>query len=153
MDSNKEFAINTKKFLFFVNLAVGITLAIQVLLHPTLDSQTKTAFMIVAIVFVNWAIFTWLAFSVAMKENREVTASRPTQGVSRDKSKQNWITLLDVVTLVYQIVILLALVFLNVLMVVGVTDTAYLIGAILVVIVVLLLVTLVANQVIKRDGS
>ncbi len=109
--------------------------------------------MIVAIVFVNWAIFTWLAFSIAMKENKVVTASRPTQGVSRDKSKQDWKTLEDVTTLAYQIVILLALIFLNVLLVVGVTDTACLVGAILVSIVVPLLVTLVANKVIKREGS
>jgi len=30
-----------KKYLFFINLSIGITLAIQALLHPTLESQTK----------------------------------------------------------------------------------------------------------------
>jgi hypothetical protein len=39
MDGNKEFAINTKKFLFFVNLAEGITLAIHALLHTTPHQQ------------------------------------------------------------------------------------------------------------------
>jgi magnesium-transporting ATPase (P-type) len=109
--------------------------------------------MIVAIVFVNWAIFTWLAYSVATKENKSASVSSQSQGVSQDKSRQDWKTLMDVTTFAYQIVILLALIFLNVLLVVGVTDTACLVGAILVSIVVPLLVTLVANKVIKREGS
>ena len=126
-----------KKFLFFINLAIGLTLAIQALLHPTLDSGAKTAFMIVAIVFVNWAIFTWLAYSIAMKS-------------LGDPEKHDWKPLLDVTTLAYQVVILLCLIFLNVLMVIGVIDSRYLVGTIVAAIILPLLVTLIANRLLKK---
>jgi len=87
-----------------------------------------------------------------MKESKGATASSQSQGVSQDKSRHDWKTLMDVTTLAYQVVILLALVFLNVLMVVGVTDSTYLVGTILTAIVLPLLVTLIANRVIKRNG-
>ncbi|NLC12811.1 MAG: hypothetical protein GX768_02020, partial [Chloroflexi bacterium] len=58
-----------KKYLFFINLSMGLTLAIQALLHPTIENQVKTSFIIVAVVFINWAVFTWLAYSVAVREN------------------------------------------------------------------------------------
>jgi uncharacterized membrane protein YhaH (DUF805 family) len=93
--------------------------------------------MIVAIVFINWAIFTWLAYSLAIKS-------------WNDPNKQGWKPLLDVTTLAYQVVILLSLIFLNVLMVIGVTDTRYLVGTIIAAIILPLIVTLIANQVIKR---
>ena len=87
-----------------------------------------------------------------MKQNKSATSSIQSQGVPQDKSRHDWKTLMDVTTFAYQIVILLALIFLNVLMVVGVTDTTYLVGTILTAIVLPLLVTLIANRVIKRNG-
>ena len=140
-----------KKYLFFINLSVGITLAIQALLHPTLEMQTKTGFIIAAVVFINWAIFTWLAYSVAMKENSFPFVGKPSQNKPGNTGNQDWKLLLDITTIAYQVVILLALIFLNVLLVVGATDTSYLVGSIIAVIVLPLVVTLIANLRLKRS--
>ena len=139
-----------KKYIFFINLSMGITLAIQALLHPTLNSQTKTNFIIISVVFINWAIFTWLAYSVAMKENSFPFVAKPSQNNSTDKEKQDWKSLLDVTTLAYQIVILLALILLNILLVMGVSDSSYLIGTIIVAIILPLLVALYTNRKLNR---
>ena len=140
-----------KKYLFFINLSMGITLAIQALLHPTLEMQTKTGFIIAAVVFINWAIFTWLAYSVAMKENSFPFVGKPSQNNPGNPGNQDWKLLLDITTIAYQVVILLALIFLNVLLVVGATDTSYLVGSIIAVIVLPLVVTLIANLRLKRS--
>ena len=95
-----------KKYLFFINLSVGITLAIQALLHPTLEMQTKTGFIIAAVVFINWAIFTWLAYSVAMKENSFPFVGKPSQNKPGNTGNQDWKLLLDITTIAYQVVIL-----------------------------------------------
>lgn len=140
-----------KKYLFFINLSMGITLAIQALLHPTLEMQTKTGFIIAAVVFINWAIFTWLAYSVAMKENSFPFVGKPSQNKPGNTGNQDWKLLLDITTIAYQVVILLALIFLNVLLVVGATNTSYLVGSIIAVIVLPLVVTLIANLRLKRS--
>ena len=66
-----------KFVLFLVNVAMGLTLAIQVLIHPTLDASAKTMYLIAAVIFINWAVFTWLAYSSAMKEKRLSSESKP----------------------------------------------------------------------------
>lgn len=142
-----------KKFLFFINLSVGLTLAIQALLHPTMDSQTKTSFIIVAVVFINWAIFTWLAYSVALKENSFPFVAKPSQNHLQDSSNQDWKSLLDVTTIAYQVVILLALIFLNILLMLQISDVYYLVGTIVVAIVLPLLVALFANNRLNRASS
>lgn len=139
-----------KKYLFFINLSMGITLAIQTLLHPTLESQTKISFIIVAVVFINWAIFTWLAYSVAMKENSFPFVAKRAQKSPQGTGKQDWKSLLDVTTIAYQAVILLALIFLNILIILEVTDTSYLVGTILVAMVLPLLIALITNRTLKR---
>lgn len=140
-----------KKYLFFINLSMGITLAIQALLHPTLESQVKTSFIIVAVVFINWAIFTWLAYSVAMKENSFPFVAKRSQNNPQDAGKQDWKSLLDVTTIAYQVVILLALIFLNILILLEVTDNSYLVGTILVAIVLPLLIALITNRILDRS--
>lgn len=140
-----------KKYLFFINLSMGITLAIQALLHPTLESQVKTSFIIVAVVFINWAIFTWLAYSVAMKENSFPFVAKRSQNNPQDAGKQDWKSLLDVTTIAYQVVILLALIFLNILILLEVTDNSYLVGTILVAIVLPLLIALITNRKLSRS--
>ena len=140
-----------KKYLFFINLSMGITLAIQALLHPTLESQVKTSFIIVAVVFINWAIFTWLAYSVAMKENSFPFVAKRSQNNPQTAGKQDWKSLLDVTTIAYQVVILLALVFLNILILLEVTDNSYLVGTILVAIVLPLLIALITNRKLSRS--
>lgn len=139
-----------KKYLFFINLSVGITLAIQALLHPTLDPQTKTSFIIVAVVFINWAIFTWLAYSVAIRENSDPFISKPAQNRAQVTTKEDWKLLLNISTIVNQVVILLALIFMNVLIFLEVTDRSYLVGTIVVAITLPLLVTLFANHRLNR---
>lgn len=138
-----------KKYLFFINLSMGLTLAIQALLHPTIENQVKTSFIIVAVVFINWAVFTWLAYSVAVRENSLPFVAKLSQS-NPASTKQDWKSLLDVTTIAYQVVILLALIFLNILLVLQLTETSYLVGTILVAIILPLLIALFTNHKLNR---
>jgi hypothetical protein len=140
-----------KKYLFFINLSMGLTLAIQALLHPTLENQVKTSFIIVAVVFINWAVFTWLAYSVAIRENSLPFVAKLSQSNPAASTKQDWKSLLDVTTIAYQVVILLALIFLNILLVMQLTETSYLVGTILVAIILPLLIALFTNHKLNRS--
>lgn len=140
-----------KKYLFFINLSMGLTLAIQALLHPTIKNQVKTSFIIVAVVFINWAIFTWLAYSVAIRENSLPFVAKLSQSNPAASTKQDWKSLLDVTTIAYQVVILLALIFLNILLVLQLTETSYLVGTILVAIILPLLIALFTNHKLNRS--
>lgn len=139
-----------KKYLFFMNLSMGLTLAIQALLHPTIENQVKTSFIIVAVVFINWAVFTWLAYSVAVRENSLPFVAKLSQSNPAASTKQDWKSLLDVTTIAYQVVILLALIFLNILLVLQLTETSYLVGTILVAIILPLLIALFTNHKLNR---
>ena len=139
-----------KKYLFFINLSMGLTLAIQALLHPTLENQVKTSFIVVAVVFINWAVFTWLAYSVAIRENSLPFVAKLSQSNPAASTKQDWKSLLDVTTIAYQVVILLALIFLNILLVLQLTETSYLVGTILVAIILPLLIALFTNHKLNR---
>ena len=139
-----------KKYLFFINLSMGLTLAIQALLHPTLENEVKTSFIIVAVVFINWAVFTWLAYSVAVRENSLPFVAKLSQSNPAASTKQDWKSLLDVTTIAYQVVILLALIFLNILLVLQLTETSYLVGTILVAIILPLLIALFTNHKLNR---
>jgi len=139
-----------KKYLFFINLSMGLTLAIQALLHPTIENQVKTSFIIVAVVFINWAVFTWLAYSVAIRENSLPFVAKLSQSNPAASTKQDWKSLLDVTTIAYQVVILLALIFLNILLVLQLTETSYLVGTILVAIILPLLIALFTNHKLNR---
>ena len=129
---------------------MGLTLAIQALLHPTLENQVKTSFIIVAVVFINWAVFTWLAYSVAVRENSLPFVAKLSQSNPAASTKQDWKSLLDVTTIAYQVVILLALIFLNILLVLQFTETSYLVGTILVAIILPLLIALFTNHKLNR---
>jgi hypothetical protein len=139
-----------KKYLFFINLSMGLTLAIQALLHPTIENQVKTSFIVVAVVFINWAVFTWLAYSVAIRENSLPFVAKLSQSNPAASTKQDWKSLLDVTTIAYQVVILLALIFLNILLVLQLTETSYLVGTILVAIILPLLIALFTNHKLNR---
>ena len=139
-----------KKYLFFINLSMGLTLAIQALLHPTIENQVKTSFIIVAVVFINWAVFTWLAYPVAVRENSLPFVAKLSQSNPAASTKQDWKSLLDVTTIAYQVVILLALIFLNILLVLQLTETSYLVGTILVAIILPLLIALFTNHKLNR---
>ena len=129
---------------------MGLTLAIQALLHPTIENQVKTSFIIVAVVFINWAVFTWLAYSVAIRENSLPFVAKLSQSNPAASTKQDWKSLLDVTTIAYQVVILLALIFLNILLVLQLTETSYLVGTILVAIILPLLIALFTNHKLNR---
>ncbi len=129
---------------------MGLTLAIQALLHPTIENQVKTSFIIVAVVFINWAVFTWLAYSVAVRENSLPFVAKLSQSNPAASTKQDWKSLLDVTTIAYQVVILLALIFLNILLVLQLTETSYLVGTILVAIILPLLIALFTNHKLNR---
>ncbi len=142
-----------KFVLFLVNVAMGLTLAIQVLIHPTLDSAAKTMYLIAAVIFINWAVFTWLAYSSAMKEKRLAAAAKPSLALPNDDSDRRSKSLLDVMTVVYLVVILLALISLNVLVFLEMTKTTYVAGIILTAVLLPLLVSWIANRSINRSGK
>ena len=142
-----------KFVLFLVNVAMGLTLAIQVLIHPTFESSARTMYLIAAVIFINWAVFTWLAYSSAMKEKQLSSASRPSIEMPKDDTNQRSKSLLDVMTVVYLVVILLALISLNVLVFLEKTDTTYVVWVILTAILLPLFVSWIANQRINRAGK
>ena len=139
--------------LFLVNVAMGLTLAIQVLIHPTFESSARTMYLIAAVIFINWAVFTWLAYSSAMKEKQLSSASKPSIEMPKDDTNQRRKSLLDVMTVVYLVVILLALISLNVLVFLEKTDTTYVVWVILTAILLPLLVSWIANRRINRSGK
>ena len=145
-------AIN-KKMLFFANLSLGLTLAVQALLHPALEPRSRTIYIIMVVVYLNWTIFTWLAYTVAMKENRFASITKSSQNLSGDLANQNAKSLLDVTTLAYQVVILLVLIYLNALIPLGVTDSSYIIWSIVVTIDLPLIITFLYNRKLIRQAD
>ncbi len=139
--------------LFLVNVAMGLTLAIQVLVHPTFEASAKSMYLIAAVIFINWAVFTWLAYSSAMKEKQLAAASKPSLDLPDDDSDKRSKSLLDVMTVVYLVVILLALISLNVLVFLEMTKTTYLVWIILAAVLFPLLVAGIANRSINRSGK
>lgn len=133
-------------YLFVINVAMGLTLVIQVLIHPTFETSTKTMYLISAIVFVNWAVFTWLAYSAAMKEQKLSRGAKASAELPMDDADQRKKALLDVMTAVYLAVILLALICLNVFVFLELTKTAYVAGVLLTAILLPLVVSLIANK-------
>lgn len=133
-------------YLFVINVAMGLTLAIQVLIHPTFETSTKTMYLISAIVFINWAVFTWLAYSAAMKEQKLSRGAKASAELPMDDADQRKKALLDVMTAVYLAVILLALICLNVFVFLELTKTAYVAGVLLTAILLPLVVSLIANK-------
>ena len=142
-----------KFVLFIVNVAIGLTLTIQVLIHPTLETSARTMYLVAAVIFINWAIFTWLAYSSAMKEKQLASASKPSLELPKDVSNHDKKTLLDVMTVVYLVVILLALISLNVLLFLELTDTTYLVWIILGAILLPLVIAWITNRSINKLGK
>ena len=142
-----------KFFLFLVNVATGLSLAIQVLIHPTLESSARTMYLIAAVIFINWAVFTWLAYSSAMKEKQLSSASKPSSELPKDDANQRRKSLLDVTTVTYLVVILLALISLNVLVFLEMTETSYMVWIFLTAILLPLLVAGITNQVLNRANN
>lgn len=139
-----------KFFLFLINIAIGLSLAIQVLIHPTLESSARTMYLIAAVIFINWAVFTWLAYSSAMKEKQLSSASKPSLELPKDNTNQRRKSLLDVTTLTYLVVILLALISLNVLVFLELTETSYVVWIFLTAILLPLLIAGIANLVLNK---
>ena len=142
-----------KFFLFLVDIATGLSLTIQVLIHPTLESSARTMYLIAAVIFVNWAIFTWLAHSSAMKEKQLSSASKPSSELPKDTADQRRKSLLNVTTVSYLVVILLALISLNVLVFLEMTETSYVVWIFLTAILLPLLVAGIANRVLSRGNQ
>mgnify|MGYP001199609913 FL=1 len=140
-----------KFFLFLIDIATGLSLAIQVLIHPTYEASAKTMYLIAAVIFINWAVFTWLAYSSAMKEQQLGSAPKPSLELPKDVANQRSKSLLDVMTVSYLVVILLALISLNVLVFLEITQVSYLVGIILTAILLPLLVAWIANRGIKKS--
>lgn len=139
-----------KFILFLVDIAMGLSLAIQVLIHPTLESSTIMMYLIAAIVFINWAVFTWLGYSSAMKEKNLYSASKPSSELPKDDRDQRRKSLLNVTTITYLVVILLALISLNALVFLEKTETSYVVWIFLTAILLPLLVAGIANRVLNR---
>ena len=133
-------------YLFVINVAMGLTLVIQVLIHPTFETSTKTMYLISAIVFVNWAVFTWLAYSAAMKEQKLSRGAKASAELPMNDADQRKKALLDVMTAIYLAVIMLSLICLNVFVSLELTKTAYVAGVLLTAILLPLVVSLIANK-------
>lgn len=142
-----------KFFLFLVNVATGLSLAIQVLIHPTFETSARTMYLIASIVFINWAVFTWLAYSSAMKEKQLSSSSKSSAELPKDDANQRRKSLLDVITITYLVVILLALISLNVLVFLEMTETSYVVWIFLTAILLPLLVAGIANRVLSRGNQ
>lgn len=142
-----------KFFLFLVDVATGLSLAIQVLIHPTLESSARTMYLIAAVIFVNWAVFTWLAYSSAMKEKQLSSASKPSSELPKDTADQRRKSLVNVTTVTYLVVILLALISLNVLVFLEMTETSYVVWIFLTAILLPLLVAGIANRFLSRGNQ
>jgi len=140
-----------KFFLFLINIATGLSLAIQVLIHPTLEASARAMYLVAAVVFINWAVFTWLAYSSAMKEQQLASASQPSLELPKDVANQRSKSLLDVMTVSYLVVILLALISLNVLVFLEMSETSYLVWIILAAILLPLVIAWIANRGIKKS--
>ncbi len=139
-----------KFVLFLVDLAMGITLAIQVLVHPRFDASAKTMYLIAAIVFINWAVFTWLAYSSVMKQKQVSSTSKSASEQPKNNIDQGGKSLLNITTVAYLSVILLALICLNVLVLLEMTETSYVVWIFLTAILLPLLVTVIANRTLSR---
>jgi fatty-acid desaturase len=142
-----------KLVLFIVNVAIGLTLAIQVLIHPTLEASARTMYLVAVVIFINWAIFTWLAYSSAMKEKQLSSASKPSVELPKDDTNKRRKSLLDVMTVMYLVIILLAQISLNVLVFLEMTDPTYVVWIILGAILLPLTVAWIANRTINRSGK
>ena len=142
-----------KFVLFIVNVAIGLTLTIQVLIHPTLEASARTMYLVAAVIFINWAIFTWLAYSSAMKEKQLSSASKPSIELPKDDTNKRRKSLLDVMTVMYLVIILLAQISLNVLVFLEMTDPTYVVWIILGAILLPLTVAWIANRTINRSGK
>jgi hypothetical protein len=110
-------------------------------------------YLIAAVIFVNWAIFTWLAHSSAMKEKQLSSASKPSSELPKDTADQRRKSLLNVTTVTYLVVILLALISLNVLVFLEMTETSYVVWIFLTAILLPLLVAGIANRVLSRGNQ
>ena len=88
-----------------------------------------------------------------MKEKQLAKASKPSLELPKDVSNHDKKTLLDVMTVVYLVVILLALISLNVLLFLEMTDTTYLVWIILGAILLPLVIAWITNRSINKLGK
>jgi len=139
-----------KFFIFLVNIALGVSLAIQAIMHPTFDSAAKTRYLIAAVVFINWAVFTWLAYSSAMKEKQLGSASKSSAESPKNNIDHQLKSVLDVTTIAYLVAILLALIGLNVMVLQEVTEASYMIWIIVGAVLLPLAVTWIANRKVNK---
>lgn len=142
-----------KFFLFIVNLALGVTLAILTLTQPNFDSAAKTRYLVLAAVFINWAVFTWLAYASAQKEGKPNTAPQHSAQMPHSTPSERSKALLNVVTAAYLIVIFLALISLIVLVVLEITSPTFLVWIILAAVLLPLMIAWITNASIARDKS
>jgi uncharacterized membrane protein YqjE len=110
-------------------------------------------YLIAAVIFINWAVFTWLAYSSAMKEKQLSSASKPSLELQKDNTNQRRKSLLDVTTITYLVVILLALISLNVLVFLEMTETSYVVWIFVTAILFPLLVAGIANRFLSRGNQ
>lgn len=135
-----------KFYLFLVNIALGLMLAILTLIQPNFDSAVKTRFLVLAVVYINWAVFTWLAYSSAFKEKQLSATAAPSPELPQDTTAKRQKRQLDVVTVACLLVIFLALVSLNAMVLLEVTAPSWLVWIILVTVLVPLLVAWITNK-------
>lgn len=114
----------------FLNISLGATLAIQALFHPALDANVRLVYMIVAIVFVNTAIFSNLAYTAAMSESSFSFFSRKYRQLPKQEADQRSKVMMEVATTSMLVSSLLGLLAANTMFFLEITQINYLIWVI-----------------------
>lgn len=139
--------------LVFLNLSLGLSLAIQALFHPTLETNARMIYLIVAIILANAAIFSSIAYSAAMAQSTFTIFNRGFRDIPKPEADRRWRSLLNVATYSTLIATLLALAALNLLFFLERTETGIMVWVISAATALPLIVTFGYYQAMNRgDG-
>lgn len=134
-----------KKLLLYLNISLGITLAIQALFHPTMDQNSRLIYIIIALLLANSAVISNVAYSAALSETTFTFVSKKYRQLPRHEANQRWKALLNVVTTSLQATVFLALLAFNILFFLEITQTSHMIWILLVAAVIPLAVAFLYN--------
>ncbi len=141
-----------RKILMYLNISLGATLAIQALFHPGLNANIRLVYMIVAIVFVNTAIFSNLAYTAAMSESSFSFFSRKYRQLPKQEADQRSKAMMEVATTSMLASSLLGLLAANTLFFLEITQINYLIWVIAIATLVPLLIAFVYQWKLDRKS-
>lgn len=135
-----------KKLLLYLNISLGITLAIQALFHPTMDQNSRLIYIIIALLLANSAVISNVAYSAALSETTFTFVNKKYRQLPRHEANKRWKALLNVVTTSLQASVFLALLAFNILFFLDITQTSHMIWILLVAAVIPLAVAFLYNR-------